>query len=99
MTVDEANTRLAIAYGIDERIAAYKALSNAACEEIARLEFRHSKDESEGYALITRLIEARNVLTLAAHYIGQHMTDGHGHRAIDELDTAMVHITIAIETL
>lgn len=62
-----------------------------------------ANDESDAYALITRLIEARNVLTMAAQHIAEHNSDAqldHGqHRAIDELDQAMVHITLAIEAL
>lgn len=61
-----------------------------------------ANDESDAYALITRLIEARNVLTMAAQHIAQGdaaQLDHGQHRAIDELDQAMVHITLAIEAL
>lgn len=98
MTIDEANTALATARYAEQRLIAYKELSLAADREAIRIEQQLHNDQSEGYALITRLVDTRRILTMAAQYLAD-AGDRHGHRAIDELDQANVHITLAIESL
>ena len=58
-----------------------------------------SREQFEGDALISRLTEVRNFLSLAAQYIHEANARDHGHRAANELDDAVVLITVAIEAL
>lgn len=93
MTIDQANTLLAIASNKQQRLAALNALAEAARQAAAQI----NDDESDHYQLITRLVEARNVLLMSTDFIndwGQAT-----HPAVDELDQAMSHITKAIEAL
>ena len=95
MTIDQANTALAIASTAKERRAALEALAAAAFQAAINT----NPDESSGYALQTRLIETRNVLTMAVQHIETNWTDGKGHHVANTLDLAIDHIQAAIEAL
>ena len=95
MTIDQANTLLATASTRQQRIAALNALALAAHQAADEL----NTNESDNYQLQTRLVETRNVLTMAIQHIEQTWIDGKGHFVPNTLELAIDHIQAAIESL
>jgi hypothetical protein len=94
MTVDEANTKLATASTRQQRIAAYNELALGAA---AMADALAAQDESQGTRLITRANRLKDQLAklgldIRDYYEGE-------CRASDEIDSAIVQLTVAIEAI